>query len=63
MVTQNNIRPRQHLANVSRLKLTAEAVHSIRASREMGKVLAIDFGVSPSTITQVRKGRRWGWLV
>jgi hypothetical protein len=43
-------------------KLTPEAVRHIRASREMGKVLAIDYNVSPATISYVRRGRRWAWL-
>lgn len=43
-------------------KLTAEAVRHIRASQEMGKVLAIDHNVSRATITRIRRGERWKWL-
>jgi hypothetical protein len=43
-------------------KLTADAVRHIRESREMGKVLAIDYGVSRATISLIRRGERWKWL-
>jgi hypothetical protein len=42
-----------------RATLTDEAVRAIRASSERGKDLAVKFGVSPQTITDIRKQRSW----
>jgi len=40
-------------------KLTEEAVRAIRASTEPLRVLATRYGVSASTIANIRNGRRW----
>lgn len=40
-------------------RLTADDVRTIRASKESGKELARRFGVSPQTICDIRKGRKW----
>lgn len=40
-------------------KLTAAAVRKIRASQQSGVDLAAKYGVSPSTISDVRKRRIW----
>lgn len=47
-------------------KLTAEAVREIRAApieSGAGRRLAARFGVSPATVTNVRKGLVWGHVV
>lgn len=44
-------------------KLTADAVLEIKSKPEVGDAeYAEKFGVSPATIKDVRRGRRWGWL-
>jgi HNH endonuclease len=43
-------------------KLTAAGVQYIRTSTESHATLAKKFGVSETTIRDVRSGRRWGWL-
>jgi DNA-binding MarR family transcriptional regulator len=40
-------------------RLTNEAVRFIRATEMSGSDLARLFGVSPATITQIRKRRAW----
>lgn len=40
-------------------KITPEIVREIRAGTETGKVLAERYGISPQTITDIRKGRSW----
>lgn len=40
-------------------KLTAEIVREIRSSSETGKALAERFGLTPTTICDVRKRRTW----
>lgn len=42
-----------------RAKLSAEAVIEVRASREMGKVLAQRYGVSQACISEARTGKKW----
>jgi hypothetical protein len=43
-------------------KLTAEDVLAIRASSEPGKDLALKYGVSPQSITDIRKRRSWSHI-
>lgn len=43
-------------------KITAEDVLAIRASTQPGKALAEHYGVSPQTITDIRKFRSWKHL-
>lgn len=45
-----------------RAELTEADVRSIRESNERGKDLALKFGVSPQTITDIRKRRSWAHL-
>lgn len=40
-------------------KITAQDVLEIRASSESGKSLALKYGVSPQSITDIRKHRSW----
>ena len=40
-------------------KVTAQDVLAIRASTESGKELATRFGISPQSITDIRKFRSW----
>lgn len=40
-------------------KVTAQDVLAIRASSESGKELAVRFGISPQSITDIRKFRSW----
>lgn len=40
-------------------KITAEDVLFIRASSDSGKALAVKFGISPQSITDIRKLRSW----
>ena len=40
-------------------KLTADQVDEIRQSTEVGRRLAEQFGVSPATICNIRKGKVW----
>lgn len=40
-------------------KLTAEAVREIRASSELGTVLAERYGVGPTVISRARRGLTW----
>jgi hypothetical protein len=41
-------------------KLTEDTVRLIRVSEEAGITLAARYGVTPTTISDVRKGRTWG---
>lgn len=51
---------------IARAKLTEADVHEIRRHIAEGKLNAIEigalFGVSNSTVSQIRSGRAWGWL-
>lgn len=40
-------------------KITPEIVREIRTSTESGKTLAERYGISPQSITDIRKGRSW----
>lgn len=40
-------------------KVTADDVLAIRASSESGKVLALRYGISPQSVTDIRKFRSW----
>jgi hypothetical protein len=44
-------------------KLTAEQVRAIRASTDKVCVLADKYNVNNSSISNIRTGRKWGWLV
>jgi len=44
-------------------KLTEAEVLAIRASAERGRRLAERYGVSPSTVCEIRKGRKWKHLL
>ena len=46
-----------------RSKLSRAKVRAIRASGAPAASLAVRYGVTPDCISQVRAGRRWGWLV
>lgn len=43
-------------------KLTEDQVRFIKTSDAPGKVLAEQFGVKCSTISEIRQGRNWAWL-
>lgn len=43
-------------------RLTAPDVRSIRSASEGARELARRFGVSPTTIKDIRSGRSWSWL-
>ena len=43
-------------------KVTAEDVLAIRASSESGKVLALKYGISPQSVTDMRKFRSWKYI-
>jgi len=43
-------------------KLTEEQVLAIRADKRQRKVIAAEYGVSPTAITNIRQGTTWGWL-
>jgi DNA-binding CsgD family transcriptional regulator len=43
-------------------KLTEAQVIEIIKSSDSNKVLAQRFSISPSSITAIKKGRRWRWL-
>lgn len=58
---RGRLRPRRGETN-PRAKLTREQVLEIRASSEMGTELARRFGLSKSTVCQIRKGLRWKHL-
>lgn len=49
---------RTHRRGVSD-KITPEIVREIRASKEQGKVLAQRYGISPQSVTDIRKRRSW----
>ena len=42
--------------------LHEEEAREILSSKEPGAVLARRFGVSPATVSAIRKGRNWKWL-
>lgn len=50
----------EHARISSYTKLTQEKADCIRRSSERTGMLAKQFGVSPATICDIRKGRRWG---
>lgn len=43
-------------------KISEEDVHDIRASSCKPSDMAKKFGVSPATISHIRRGRYWSWL-
>jgi hypothetical protein len=43
----------------ARAILTEDQVREIRASEDMGKALAVRFGVTPAQISHIRTGRAW----
>lgn len=43
-------------------KITKDDVLEIRTSKKRGCDLAVEYGLSRSTITQIRNGDRWAWL-
>jgi len=44
-------------------KLTEEQVHEIRASTETNTLLAKKYNVSQPTISNIRAGKSWSWLI
>lgn len=42
--------------------LTPAAVRSIRSDVRVHRVIAAEHGVSPSTVSEVKSGRKWGWV-
>ena len=44
-------------------KLADDDIRSIRADVRKGVIVAADYGVSPSTICSIRRGRRWRHLL
>ena len=49
-------------ANNGRAKLTLEQVGRIRADMRSGLIIAREYGVHRSTVTDIRSGRRWANL-
>ena len=45
--------------NHSMVKLTEKQVLAIRASKSTQKILAAEYGVSPSTISMIKSRKRW----
>lgn len=43
-------------------KLTLDDVRQIRTDKRQGVLLATEYGVSQSQISQIRSGKRWAWL-
>lgn len=48
--------------NNGNARLTEEQVRIIRTSRDAAYVLAAQFGVSKTTVAQVRRGETWSWV-
>jgi predicted XRE-type DNA-binding protein len=49
----------------SQVKLTEAAVHKIRCMVEQGirhRVIAMEFGISQPTVSNIKSGKSWGWL-
>lgn len=42
--------------------LTEEQIREIRVRSETQRVLAAEYGVTQQTISQIKTGKRWGWL-
>lgn len=54
-VKAKRISPRRGVSD----KLTPEDVREIRSSDEPGRVLALRYGISPQSVTDIRKRRSW----
>lgn len=44
-------------------KLTAEQVLAIRADDRVQRVVAADYGIGQQTVSEIKLGKKWGWLV
>lgn len=53
---------RHHGDNNPNARLTADAVRAIRESKEMGITLASLYGVTPTSISDARRGKTWSHL-
>jgi hypothetical protein len=61
-VNPDHLEPVTRAENVrrgARAKLSCEQAAKIRASLEAGTVLAAKFGVTPATISAIRRGKTW----
>lgn len=55
--------PTQVLEIRARFKSGHEFIGDNRNDRDTGRQLAREYGVAPSTISRIVRGRRWPWLV
>ena len=43
-------------------KLTADDVRAIRLDRRMHRAIAMDYSITPSTVSKIKRRIRWKWL-
>jgi len=60
-VKRNRCNPTRGTKN-PRAKLNNEQVLTIFRSKENGSILADAYGVSRTTVSEIKSGRKWGWL-
>jgi len=53
----------KHADGTMPCKLTADQVLAIRADSRLHREIAVDYGVHTRTISQIKSGKRWSWVI